>query len=122
MTAARYDLTIDQGADFALELTVKEDGTAKNLSATGAKHWGVRGTYRKTYEESTGYDLNGTVKTPLSGVITVQQAFNANTNASAGTYVYDVELYQHASGDTSTVYQVTRLLQGNLNLRREITR
>jgi hypothetical protein len=122
MTAARYDLTIDQGADFALELTVKENGTAKDLSATGAKDWAVRGTYRKTYEEATGYNFTGTVKTPADGVITVQQAFNSNTSAPAGTYVYDVELYQHASGDTSTMYQVIRLLQGNVNLRREITR
>ena len=30
MTAARYDLVIDQGSDFAIELTVKENETVKN--------------------------------------------------------------------------------------------
>ena len=33
MSAARYNLIIDQGTDFALEFIVKESGTAKNLSS-----------------------------------------------------------------------------------------
>ena len=32
MSAARYNLIIDQGTDFALEFIVKESGTAKDLS------------------------------------------------------------------------------------------
>ena len=33
MSAARYNLIIDQGTDFALEFIVKESGTAKDLSS-----------------------------------------------------------------------------------------
>ena len=33
MSAARYNLIIDQGTDFALEFIVKESGTAKSLSS-----------------------------------------------------------------------------------------
>ena len=32
MTAATYDLVIDQGSDFAIDLTITESGTAKNLT------------------------------------------------------------------------------------------
>ena len=37
MTAARYDLVIDQGSDFAIEFTVAESGSAKNLSGYTAR-------------------------------------------------------------------------------------
>ena len=38
MTAARYDITIDQGSDFALELDAKENRIIKNL--TNSTHEG----------------------------------------------------------------------------------
>ena len=37
MSAARYDLVIDQGSDFAIEFTVAEAGTAKNLTGYSAR-------------------------------------------------------------------------------------
>ena len=37
MSAARYDLVIDQGSDFAIEFTVNESGSAKNLSGYSAR-------------------------------------------------------------------------------------
>ena len=37
MTAAKYDIEIDQGSDFALALTIKENNVAKNLSAYSAR-------------------------------------------------------------------------------------
>ena len=52
MTAARYDLVIDQGSDFAIELTVKENETVKNLSGYSA-----RAQIRPTKSSST---LTGT--------------------------------------------------------------
>ena len=32
MAAGKYDIVIDQGADFALEIALAEDGSAINLS------------------------------------------------------------------------------------------
>ena len=37
MSAARYNLIIDQGTDFALEFIVKESGTAKIFLAVRAR-------------------------------------------------------------------------------------
>ena len=48
MSAARYNLIIDQGTDFALEFIVKESGTAKSLSGDTA-----RAQLRPTKDSST---------------------------------------------------------------------
>ena len=37
MTAANYNLTIDQGSDFAIQLTLSEDNSAKNLTGYEAR-------------------------------------------------------------------------------------
>ena len=122
MTAARYDITIDQGSDFALRLIVKESGNVKNFSTDNSKDWSARAKFRKTFEDTTSFDLGATTSGANDGVVDLSHAFNANTSAPAGTYFYDLEIFQHAAGDTSTVYKVTRLLTGNLTLRREVTR
>jgi hypothetical protein len=122
MTAARYDITIDQGSDFALSLTVKESETAKDFRTANSKSWGARAKFRKTFEDTTSFDLGATTSGANDGIVNISHAFNANTSATAGTYMYDLEIFQHAEGDTSTVYKVTRILTGSLTLRREVTR
>ena len=122
MTAARYDITIDQGSDFSLELTVKESGNPENFSVADGNTWGARAKFRKTLEDTTSYNLGAAVTQNGDGKLVITHAFSDNTDAPAGTYLYDVEIFQHTTGDTSAVHQVTRLLSGNLTLRREVTR
>lgn len=122
MTAARYDITIDQGSDFSLELIVKESGNPKNFSVANGNTWGARAKFRKTLEDTTSYNLGAAVTQDDTGKLVLTHAFSDNTDAPAGTYLYDVEIFQHTTGDTSAVHQVTRLLSGNLTLRREVTR
>ena len=43
MSAGKYDIKVDQGSDFSLQLTVQEDGSAKSLSG-----FSVRGQVRPT--------------------------------------------------------------------------
>ena len=122
MAAARYDITIDQGSDFSLELIVKESGSTKDFGPAGGNTWGARAKFRKTFEDTTSFDLGATTSDLNDGVVNLSHAFNANTSASAGTYMYDLEIFQHAQADTNTVYKVTRILSGTLTLRREVTR
>jgi hypothetical protein len=143
MTAARYDITIDQGSDFALELIVKENGLIKDLKNTTPEvgvdaKWAVRSKYRKTLDSTTSFMILGTNfdkgnTGTATGKITLTHAYNANPTAVAGTYFYDVELVQYddTTGSidpgvdpeaTYTTLQVLRLLQGTLTLRREVTR
>ena len=116
MAAARYDITIDQGSDFSLELIVKESGVARSFADD------TRAKFRKTFDDTTSFDLGAAVTQTAAGKVTLTHSFSDNPSATAGTYVYDLEIFQHTTGDTSAVHQVTRLLTGNLTLRREVTR
>ena len=99
MAAARYDITIDQGSDFSLQLTVKEGTTVYNFSpdATSGyeKAWGARASYRKTLEAGTAYNLSAQVSGQNDGIITIDHIRNDNLDAAAGTYLYDLEIYQY---------------------------
>lgn len=137
MAAARYDITIDQGSDFSLQLTVKEGITVYNFlpdTTEGAeKAWGARASYRKTLEAGTAYNLPAQVSGLNDGIITIDHTRNDNLDAAAGTYLYDLEIYQYDNtqaaqtaftqqGTAPTEFSVTRLIGGTLTLRREVTR
>ena len=133
MTAARYDLTIDEGSDFSLELTVKESGSAKNLSG-----WHGRAFLRKTAEsgiaasftvsthvgtDSTDSSTYGVQPADKLGKLTMSMPFSTTADITAGTYHYDLEIFYNGSGDSSiTATQVKRLIGGSATVRREITR
>ena len=101
MTAARYDLTIDQGSDFSLELTVKESGSAKDLSK-----WHGRAMLRKTLESdaillnsnsvfvvNTHLESDGSQASANHGKVTLSLPFSSSDDIAAGTYHYDLEIY-----------------------------
>lgn len=133
MTAARYDLIIDQGSDFSLELTVKESGSLKNLSG-----WHGRATLRKTLDggstqtftvsthvgtDSTDSGTYGIQPSDKVGKVTLSMPFGTSTAITAGTYHYDLEIFYNNSGDsTVAATQVKRLIGGMTTIRREITR
>lgn len=133
MTAARYDLIIDQGSDFSLELTVKESGSLKNLSG-----WHGRATLRKTLEggikqtftvsthvgtDSTDSGTYGLQPSDKVGKVTMSMPFGTSSPLTAGTYHYDLEIFYNNSGDsTVTATQVKRLIGGTATVRREVTR
>ena len=131
MTAARYDITIDQGSDFSLELTVKESGDPKNFSNDTSvfgseKGWDARAFFRKSLEDTTSHELTCTVTPSSLGKLTVTLGREASAAITAGTYYYDLEIFQKDISSTATnppaEFSVTRLLGGTLTLRREVTR
>ena len=112
MTAATYNLTIDQGSDFAIDLIVKDSGVVKNLTGYSARaHMrstksasAIAATFTSTITDATG----GTVKMQLTNAVT--------SAISPGKYYYDLELY------TSGNAIVSRLMQGTVILTPEVTR
>ena len=118
MTAARYDLTIDQGSDFSLELTVKESGSAKDLTG-----WFARAQLRATKEsDPAAASFEATVPTPKTdGKVNLSLDYETSDDMTAGVYFYDLEIYEAASAAASAV-QVSRLIQGQAHIRREVTR
>ena len=112
MTAAAYNLTIDQGSDFALDLVVKEDNVAKDLTGYSA-----RAQMRNTKGASTvAATFTCTVINATDGEVKMQLTNSTSSAISAGKYYYDLEIF--TSGDVI----VSRLMEGTVILTPEVTR
>ena len=112
MTAATYDLVIDQGSDFAIDLTITEGGSAKNLTG-----YSGRAQLRTTHTASSA-TASFTVSVVNASAGTMKMELSSATTAgiAAGRYVYDLEI--HTSGDAT----VKRLIQGSVTINPEVTR
>ena len=112
MSAATYNLVIDQGSDFVLDLVVKESGTALNLT-----NYSGRAQLRTSVTASSAAASFTVTKTDAAaGKLKMELAAATSSGISAGQYVYDLEIY--TSGDAV----VKRLLQGDVTLTPEVTR
>lgn len=117
MSAAKYNLTIDQGSDFEMTLNIKEDGANKNLDG-----WLARGHLRESmdtaqywafdFSDST-YDSNGNIIMKLAHNVVSN---NGNTALGEGSYFYDVEIYKTATDE------VKRIMQGKVTVTKQVTR
>jgi hypothetical protein len=112
MSAARYDLVIDQGSDFSVEFTIKEAGVVKDLSGHSA-----RAQLRPTKSSSIlSGSFSCTIPTPANGKIVMSLGNSVSSAVTAGIFYYDLELY--TSGDAV----VSRLLYGEVTVTQEVTR
>jgi hypothetical protein len=114
--AGEYHITIEQGATFARTLTWR-DGSGSLVNLTG---FTARMQVRRTVEDATvilelttensGITLGG-----AAGTITLSASATATAALDAKPAVYDLELV--SSGGV-----VTRLLEGNVIISRNVTR
>ena len=112
MSAARYNLVIDQGSDFAVDLTISEDGAVKNLTGFSA-----RAQMRSAkLSSSIAATFTCTISAPATGVIRMALPHATSTALASGRFYYDLEIY--TSGNTA----VNRLLQGEVDVTQEVTR
>lgn len=112
MAAARYDLVIDQGSDYAVEFTVSENNTVKNLTGYSA-----RAQMRPSKTSSTvTATFNCQIPTGSDGKITMSLTNTASAAIAAGTYHYDLEIF------TANNDYVSRLLFGTATVTQEVTR
>ena len=123
MSAATYNLFIDQGSDFAVDLVIKENGSAMDLT-----NYSGRGQLRSTHESTTITAYFKVTKTnPTGGALKVEIP-NGNWTDSGGTtrqgskdipagqYVYDLEIFTNADG------VVKRIMKGTATVNPEVTR
>jgi len=113
MSAANYDLVIDQGSTFAIDLTVKESGSAKNLTGYSARAQ-MRST--KTDSAVAGTFTCTVLTPPTNGQVKMELSAATSTAMTAGLYYYDLEI--HTGSDAI----VKRLLEGKVTLNQEVTR
>ena len=112
MAAGKYNITIDQGSDYSLQLTVKENAVAKDITG-----YSVRGQLRPSITSSTlAASFVGSLVTAASGILKVELANTVPAAMSPGKYYYDVEIY------TGSNAIVQRLIQGTATVRAEVTR
>jgi hypothetical protein len=129
MAAGRYSFVIEQGATTDFQIDYKDSGSSPiNLAKYQAKMqikstYGTSGTTYITLSSSldpdgTGLNLSGSDgTTPLSsGSIGVIISAYSSSTFSFGEAYYDLELI---SGSTYPV--VTRILEGKVQLSKEVT-
>ena len=114
--AGSYDIVADQGATFSRVFTWKDsDGVPIDLNGYSARmqlRSQIDSAGAAVFElttENGRISLGGT-----AGTITLSAAATATAAVPADTYVYDLELVEGAT--------VTRLIQGEFELRGEVTR
>jgi len=124
MTAARHDLTIDQGSDFSLELTIKESASVKNLT-----DWYPRAQLRKNKESASATTAftASVAGDATAGKVLLQLSWDSTDDIPAGIYYYDLELYNVGAGaganaTPASILQVLRIMGGQVHVRREVTR
>ena len=112
MSAGTYNLVIDQGSDFALDLVIKEGGSALNLS-----NYSGRAQLRTSVTASSASaSFTVTVTNAANGALKMQFPAATSSGISAGQYVYDLEIY------TANNSIVKRIMQGDVTLTPEVTR
>jgi hypothetical protein len=116
MAAGKLDLFVEQGATFTYTLTLTDDvGAPVNLTGYTARMQ-MRRAVQATPALISLTTENGRITiTPLTGVITLTIEAAATASLNFQTAVYDLEI-QSAGGI------VTRVLQGNVALSKEVTR
>lgn len=112
MSAGTYNLTIEQGADFAISLTLTENGSAKNLSDYSARAQ-MRSKKSSTTVAAT---FTCTITDADEGKVKMAMGNSTTKDLSPGMYFYDLELF------TASDANVTRLLEGRAEVTAEVTR
>lgn len=116
---AQYEeITIDQGADVALELfLVNQDGSTKDLTNHSAF-----AKMKKSYNSDSDYtwDFAANITVPTNeGRILLGLTNEQTDQMKSGRYVYDVEIsFVDSGGDTI----VERVLEGIIEVTPSVTR
>ena len=111
MAAGTYNFIMEQGATFTRTLTVKENGSAMNLTG-----YSVASLMRSTHDSGTVVGtFTCTISNASGGVITMVMTSSVTGAIEEGIYVYDIEI---ASGSGT----VTRLMEGEITVNPEVTR
>jgi len=113
MSAAEYNIIIDQGADFTLPLVIKDNGVPRDLTG-----YLGRAELRDGLKASSAIIATFvvTIAVPSSGGIVMTLANATSSAMTAQLGYYDLEIYTAGDAD------VDRLLYGTGLVRQETTR
>ena len=112
------DITIDQGADAAIEIyMVDTNGATKNLT-----NYAIAAKLKKTFnsDSSDTVDFTAAITNASEGIATLSLT-NTQTDSlkAPSRYVYDVEISYNDSDDNTII---ERVLEGKLFITPSVTR
>ena len=111
MASPKYDIIIDEGADYAISFTVKDDNDDPMdfTDFTGRMHLKNKIDGNITLDYSPYISIVGNL-----GLVNIIVPASATINAGFINGVYDVEL-ESSSGN------ITKIVRGNVEFIREVT-
>lgn len=113
--AGRYTINVDQGSTWNLALTYRDsNGAAVNLTGYTARMQVRPALESATITATLTTENGGIALGGAAGTIALTLSATATAAITAATYVYDLEL---VTGST-----VTRIVEGDFIVRREVTR
>ena len=117
---AQYeDLTIDQGADVAIQLELLEkDGSIKNLVGFSAAAK-MKRSYNADSDNTMSFTTSITELNAPLGILLLELTNTQTNNLKPGRWVYDVEI-SYQDSDQNTI--VERILEGNVQVTPSVTR
>jgi len=111
--AAIANLTLDQGATFNSDVTVKDaNGNAFDLTGYTASAKMAKGYVSTKTRTTITCIVNGD---PTTGIVTMSLTADQTGLLNEGRYVYDLEILQTSSST------VTRVIEGIINIRPQVT-
>jgi len=103
MSAININLIVEQGADYDVDFTIRnDDGSPLNLTGYNAAS-----VMRKTYTSTKSYPFDVTFIDRLAGEISISMGRTDTASLREGRYVYDIVL-------SSPQSIKTRVIQGNI--------
>lgn len=111
MPASRYDITIEQGATFAVQLTLRLNST-QALDLTG---YSIRSQMRKDFADSTPINFTISNRNDPQGSFVLGMSATDTGVLEPRKYFYDLEI--ESPGGT-----VSRALEGTVTVKPEVTR
>ena len=112
MAAGTYNLVIDQGGDFSVQITMTE--TSVPVDLTG--YLGRADIRSKITATSVVESFTIIITDPVNGVVSMALGNAESAALPAGIYYYNLEIY--TAGDAI----VLPLLRGKITIRPEVTR
>ena len=111
--AAIANLTIDQGATFSSDVTVKDaNGNPFDLTGYTASAKMAKGYASTKTRKAITCIVNGE---PTTGIVTISMTADETSVCDEGRYVYDLEILQTSSST------ITRVIEGIITVRPQVT-
>lgn len=108
--ATKVNIFADQGSDYNLDLTVKDDdGSVTNLSTFTAN-----ASFKKSYGTSQTHFFTTEILDASAGKIQLKLPAESSSNVAHGRYVYDMVI------DSPNLDSTRRIIEGVLTIRPKV--